>query len=199
VESWTDFNLVDPYYIDVEFRCRLRRKTFHKGYLGLFWASYINAPENKSIYFRGFYPERDEVCWLAMSTHYHGHCSTIIARDDEPSLPFEKPDFEGLLFLTFSPLRYTEPFFFGRFNDMTLIFMFEKEEGLRISHGSSGGGFYRYDDYDNPAWDFQYIIGSPQTDTEYSYRWRLAYKRYLGRDDVAEEYHKWRSGLAGSS
>ena len=35
------------------FRCRPTQHVFRRGYIGLFWASYINAPDDKSMYFRG--------------------------------------------------------------------------------------------------------------------------------------------------
>ena len=36
----------------MHFRFRPTQHVFTHGYIGLFWASYINAPEDKSIYFR---------------------------------------------------------------------------------------------------------------------------------------------------
>ena len=53
LQSWTRFKLVPPHYIDMTFRCRPTQHVFRHGYIGLFWASYINAPEDKSMYFRG--------------------------------------------------------------------------------------------------------------------------------------------------
>ena len=53
LESWTRFTLIAPHYIDMTFRCRATQHVFHHKYIGLFWASYINAPEDKSMYFRG--------------------------------------------------------------------------------------------------------------------------------------------------
>src|SRR5208337_536506 len=53
LESWTAFKLVAPHYLDMTFTCRPTQHVFAHGYIGLFWASYINAPEDKSLYFRG--------------------------------------------------------------------------------------------------------------------------------------------------
>src|SRR5207244_12730449 len=53
LESWTRFKLSAPHYLDMSFRCTPTQHAFAHGYIGLFWASYINAPEDRSIYFRG--------------------------------------------------------------------------------------------------------------------------------------------------
>lgn len=47
VESWTQFRLTAPHYLDMSFRCVPRKNVFTRGYLALFWASYINAPKDK--------------------------------------------------------------------------------------------------------------------------------------------------------
>ena len=53
VESWTRFRLVAPHYLDLSFRCVAHQPVFPRGYLALFWASYMNAPADKSMYFLG--------------------------------------------------------------------------------------------------------------------------------------------------
>ena len=45
LESWTRFKLVPPHSIDFSFRCKLHQHVFRHDYIGLFWVSYINAPE----------------------------------------------------------------------------------------------------------------------------------------------------------
>jgi hypothetical protein len=52
LESWTRFKLIAPHYIDLHYRCKPHQHVFTNGYIGLFWATYIDNPENKSIYFR---------------------------------------------------------------------------------------------------------------------------------------------------
>src|SRR5439155_26870416 len=53
LERGTRFTFVEPHYIDFHYRCIPRQHVFRNGYIGLFWASYIDAPEDKSIYFVG--------------------------------------------------------------------------------------------------------------------------------------------------
>src|SRR5437867_3348926 len=52
LESWTRFRFSAPHYVDMEYRCVAHQHVFKRGYIGLFWANYINAPDDKSIYFR---------------------------------------------------------------------------------------------------------------------------------------------------
>src|SRR5262249_55705875 len=47
LESWTRFALTPPHYVEMSFRCRPTQHAFAHGYIGLFWASYINAPDDK--------------------------------------------------------------------------------------------------------------------------------------------------------
>ena len=195
LESWTEFTIVEPYYIDFRFRCKPHRDTFRRGYLGLFWASYINGPENKAIYYRGQYPGRDDIKWLALATQHHGHDSTVVHVDDKPELSFMETERKDWLFMNFSPLRYVDPFFFGRFKDMALNYMFDRSKGIRITHSPSGGGTHRFPDYENPAWDFQYIVPDPQVNSIYSFRARFAYKKYIDREDVMNEYITWQDTL----
>ena len=71
LESWTRFKLVAPHYIDFSFRCKPHQHAFRNGYIGLFWASYIEAPENKSMYFR------DDKGWVQLCTQGHNDESTV--------------------------------------------------------------------------------------------------------------------------
>jgi len=77
LESWTRFKLVAPQYIDLTFRCKPHQHVFAHGYIGLFWASYIFEPENKSIYFR------DDKGWVQYNTQFHNDQSTVRHVDDK--------------------------------------------------------------------------------------------------------------------
>ena len=41
---------------------------------------------------------------------------------------------------------------------MTVIVMFDRTEGIRLTHSPSGGGFNTERQTTNPAWDFQFVI-----------------------------------------
>ena len=71
LESWTRFTLVAPHYVDMSFRFRPTQHAFRNRYVGLFWASYINGPDDKSMYFR------NARTWHQLCTQRHNDESTL--------------------------------------------------------------------------------------------------------------------------
>lgn len=185
LESWTRFAVVAPHYVDMSFRCRPTQHVFTHGYIGLFWASYMNAPEDKSMYFRS------RGIWQQLCTQQHNDESTVRHQDDRFELRFS-PGYTQCLYRNFSPLRFTEPFFYGQFRNMTAIFMFDRTEGIRFTHSPSGGGTNAELQANNPAWDFQYIVPKYEVKREYSFRARLAYRPRCSRAEVLREFETWR-------
>lgn len=190
VESWTRFTLEEPHYIDVEFRCVPRQIEFAGGWFGVFWASYMNGPANKSIYFLAEGSTLDAPRWLQFCTQQHNHASTVRPAGDALDLPM--PDSADTLFNSFSPLRYGEPFYYGLIGDHVLIYIFEPNPGLRFAHSPSGGGPTADGTDTNPAWDFQLIVPEPEAGREYVLRWRTVLKPFAGRDDVLDEVRAYR-------
>lgn len=192
-ESWTTFKVKPPYYIDFEFRCVPRGAVFTGDYIGLFWASYINAPVDKSIYFPHEAKADGSVIWQQFCTQWHNRDSTVLHRSDAFQPQFA-PE-ERALYVYTSQIRYALPLYYGRFGDMTLIYMFDRVEGIRLTHSPSGGGWAPAGDDTNPAWDFQFIIHPWEVGREYGFRLRAAYKRWSGRADILEEYGKFHASL----
>jgi len=190
VESRTIFELREPYYLDVTYRAIPRKGNLTGGYLGIFWASYINAPQDKSIYFLRAGSTLDKPQWVQFATQTHGHESTVLPAGNNPTEP-AVVDEPPSLFRNFSPLRYSEPFYYGRFDDMVLIYIFQPSPYLRFAHSPSGGGRTTLGDDTNPAWDFQIVIPDPHPDTEYELKMRAVYKPWAGRADVLREVRKW--------
>jgi hypothetical protein len=186
--SWTRFRLAAPHYIDFSFRCRPTRDVFRNGYIGLFWASYINAPEDKSMYFRG--GQR----WQQLCTQQHYRDSTVVPRDDNLDLTFT-PRLPNALYKSLSPLRFDEPFFYGLFRQHILIVMFEDSAGLRLTHSPSGGGTNTEMQTTNPAWDFQFIIPTYEPMREYGFRARAVYRERCPRAEVLREFQAWKASL----
>ncbi len=185
VESWTRFTVSAPHYIDMTYRCIPRKDGFAGGFMGVFWASYINAPADKSLYFLQAGSSLDAPRWVQYCTQVHGHASTVVHESDTFSAEFGEG--EGSLFEDLSPLRYAEPFYYGLFRDHVLIFIFERGPVVRFSHSPSGGGATPAGDDTNPAWDFQLIVPGVKTGQEYGLRMRLVYKLWAGRADVLAE------------
>jgi hypothetical protein len=188
LESWTRFHLVPPHYVDLSFRCRATQHVFAHGTIGLFWASYINAPEDRSIYFRGGGQ------WQQLCTQRHNDESTVRHRDDRIELRFAD-GYPDALYRHLSPLRFDEPFYYGLFRGHLYILMFDRTAGIRFTHSPSGGGLNREQQTTNPAWDFQFLVPCYEVDTEYRFRARVAYRPRCGRAEVLREYESWRRGL----
>ncbi len=185
LESWTTFALKPPHYLDMTFRCRPTQHVFTHGYIGLFWASYINAPADKSMYLR------HGNLWHQHNTPSHNHDSTVRHRDDKLELRFGAGHPEAL-FRHFSPLRFDEPLFYGLFRNHLLLIMFDRSAGIRLTHSPSGGGINKELETTNPAWDFQYLIPRYEVKHEYQFRLRTVYRPRCSRQEVLGEYDAWR-------
>ena len=192
VESWTRLSAAEPYYVDFEFRFVIHEDDFQSDFMGVFWASYINGPMDKSIYFIDAESTLDQPVWRQLCTQQHNRDSSVRSKDDHEKLMFERPN--STLFASVSPLRYAEPFFYGRFRNMVLIYVFEPDPRLRLTHSPSGGGANQQGDDTNPAWDFQFVVPRFQVGKEYRLTGRLVYKPWKGRGDVIAEVRKFRKG-----
>lgn len=184
LESWTRFTLTPPHYLDMHFRCKPRQHVFANGYIGLFWASYINAPDDKSIYFR------QAGLWQQLCTQRHNDESTVRHKDDKIDLKF-RPGYRDALFRNLSPFRFDEPLYYGLFRGMMAILMFDRVEGVRFTHSPSGGGVAAKEQTTNPAWDFQYLLPKYEVNEEYQLRVRLVYRERCSREEVSKEYQAW--------
>ena len=77
LESWTRFTVTEPHYIDMEFTCIPRAGTFDRGYIGLFWASYINTKMDKGYYFIGRKSVKDKKRWIEINSPAHNIESSV--------------------------------------------------------------------------------------------------------------------------
>ena len=189
VESWTTFTLTPPHYIDVNFRCIFHSEDFFQhGYAGIFWASYINAPADKKIYFYGREKSDSQMKWLSGWSPEHGVKGTHVSVDDDINF-YMAPNFKVTLASDFSDQLYEQPFYYGRFHNMVFAYMFDipKEGVIRFSQSPTGGGEL------NPAWDFQFLVPDFKTKTPYEFSARLVYKEFIDAEDMAAEFSHWSS------
>lgn len=188
VENWTTFEMVGPHYIDVEFRFVVHNpKFFDHGYVGLFWASYINFPEKIGISFKGKNKGSDEPGnWLYAVSKKHGENGTHVG-DTDSFDAYIAPNFNVDLNVEISDTIFTAPYYYGRFRNMVFSYLFaEPEEGnIRFTKSPSGAGIGK------PAWDFQYILPNFEAGKEYSLKWRVIYKKWKGEKDIEKEYRRW--------
>jgi hypothetical protein len=157
--------------------------------MGLFWASYINAPEDKSMYFRG--GDR----WQQLCTQQHNDESTVVHRDNKFQLKFS-PATGDALYKNLSPLKFDEPFFYGLFRKQLFLLMFDRSEGIRFTHSPSGGGYQKESQTTNPAWDFQFTIPAYDVLRDYGFRARAVYRERCSRQELVKEFTDWRKSLS---
>ena len=85
-----------------------------------------------------------------------------------------------------------QPFFYGHFDDLMWLVMFDRAEGIRLTHSPSGGGANADLLTTNPAWDFQFLVPQPEVLKEYCIRVRTVLRPRCSREDVRAEFAKWK-------
>jgi len=188
LESTTRFTLREPDAIDFEFRFKATQHVFRRDYIGLFWASYMNAPEDKSMYLRG------KNLWLQHCTPAHNSVSTVVHQDDKFEMTFAR-DHRDALYKSLSPLKYDLPLYYGLYRKCIVIVMFDRTSGLRLTHSPSGGGSNAASQSTNPAWDFQYVLPKYDVNIDYGFKARIIYRERCSREQVLKEYENWNKEL----
>lgn len=188
LESWTKFQLQPPHYIDMSFECRPHQHVFDHGYIGIFWASYMNAPQDKSLYFLG---GNSPGHWLQYCTQFHNDQSTVRNVKDEFELKFS-PGYREALFRNHSQLKFQDPFYYGNMGDLVWIVMFDSDQLVRFSHSPTGGGMNNDQRTTNPAWDFQFIIPQFEVPERYRLDVRAILRPQCSRKEIIAEYKRWK-------
>jgi hypothetical protein len=191
LESWTHFTFVEPHSIDFRYRCVAHASAFRRGYIGLFWASFIHAPLDKSLYFLGSPARGADSLWCQLCTLHHNDAQkTVRHLDDELDLTwsegYHNPSLRHL-----SPIRYDLPLCYGLFEEHVWLLMFDRTEGVRIAHGPYGGGLDVQRRTTNPSWNFQFLIPDYEVGQEYGFAARAIFRPYCSREEVLEEYRCW--------
>jgi len=178
LESCMRYELLPEGVIKLTFECLPRRDTFKNGYIGLFWASYIDRPDSLDIHFRGVSEgSGGQTVWQRGVTPAHGTLATHRAVDDNRVFAHD-PDFPLTLVCGLSNHRYSEPWYFGVCRNMAFLQMFRPEDRVRLTQSPSGGGS------GCPAWDFQWFITRPQIGDLYQLRMQAAYVPLDHPDDL---------------
>ncbi len=181
LESCTRFHLLKDGAIEMTFECVPRKPVFKQGYIGLFWASYIDKPESKAIHFVGrprtAGPET-EPAWIEAITPKHGVESTHVGAHDRRRIE-PAPDFPAhYMVFSHSKCRYTEPYYYGVSHGMALALVFRRGDLIRFTQSPSGGGA------GCPAWDFQYMIPDYEVDKPYGFVMRAVYVPLRDRETL---------------
>jgi len=178
LESCQRYRVLDEGAIELTVECAARRRSFKNGYVGLFWASYIDHPESTDVQFLGHGDGDDPAArWVRASSPQHGVESTHVGSQDVRDFAHDV-DFPMKLVFPRSPWRFTEPWYFGASHGMAFAQIFCSRDGVRFSQSPSGGGA------GNPAWDFQWFIADYKVDRVYQLVMRAAYVPLAPPDDV---------------
>ncbi|MBM82812.1 MAG: hypothetical protein CMJ78_19805 [Planctomycetaceae bacterium] len=189
LESCGRYEILRDGAIKYTFECIPRADLFHNKTIGLFWASYIHAPESRWIHFRGrrrgsIDPSR----WIMGVTPSHGVDST-----HPPSTWQHKLDIDPKFPLTLvnhpSKFEYTSPWYYGVSHGMAYVQMFRKRDQIWLAQSPTGGGVT------NPAWDFQWFIPDYKVGEAYGFKMRAAYLPYESRDQIIKATKLHRDAL----
>jgi hypothetical protein len=167
------------------------------GYREVSWCSYINCPEDPTLHFLSGGQ------WTSYLSPEHGVGSRIapsyIAEDQIEALP-PQDEKRQPFHVNWAPLRFDEPFYYGRLGNMVLIYVFDNPTDLRFFCSPSGGGGSLLPGKGCPAWDFLWIIPAARyaPDKDFTFRLRLIYKPYVSDDDVLQEVRKAQAEMAQS-
>src|SRR5690606_21166061 len=159
-------------------------------YIGIFFASYIQSPEEKGINFIGRTrsgPEKPGLNWIYHLPPSHGQEANHRPVGSNWDPPFD-PGFPLTLVSGFSEYEYIYPFYYGRSGEYAVIMMFqslERDSELRFAQSPDGGG------PDNPAWNFIYLKKKYEVNKPFGFKVGMVVKKFVGKEDVIREYEKW--------
>ncbi len=164
-------------------------------------ASYMNAPEDPGIYLINTDGE-----WFRHYDLEHGSAASVLPASMTEPPPITKVEnaryahgsnsfADSLSGLTFDPEK---ALYYGRFDDMVLIYMFEQGDWVIPYISPSGGGYNKELERSNPAWDFRYYMTGLTPGEEVILRHRAVYKPFVSNEDVLAEYDKWLAELAAA-
>jgi hypothetical protein len=189
LESCGRFHLLEDGVIEYTFECIPRAEVFTQGYMGLFWASYIEEPEDGAINFIATTSgARDTGKLLHSVSPQHGVNATHPPAVQLPDIRID-PEFPLKLVTGRSPYVYTKPWYYGVSHGMAFVQMFRPDDHIWFAQSPSGGGGR------NPAWDFQWFVPDVRVGRAYGFIMRAAYLPYRDHEQVARECRPHRKVL----
>jgi hypothetical protein len=195
--SLATFKVSTPYYFDYTLTFRDTRNHIPEGltFRSIGWANYINSPDDLRMHFIS------GGRWIRFIPQVHGGPGSSIAPSYIPDgelevwpTNFSDPSF---WWNRRSEHRFDEPFFYGRLQDMVVIWVFDTPRWLRFFGSPEGGGASLIPGKTSTAWDFEWIIPQKdyRVDQDYTFRVRLILKKYVDDNDVLREVRKTQDDL----
>ncbi|MFC1537700.1 hypothetical protein ACFL4P_02610 [Gemmatimonadota bacterium] len=185
------FRVSPPYYLDYEHTIRDTENRIPKdmNYRSVAWCNYTNSPEDQRIHFLS----NGE--WLRHTPEFHGGPGSTIAPSyvaDSLLEVWPETDDPGFWWYKRLDRRFDEPFYYGRFGESVVIWVYDTPRRLRFHLSPEGGGRSLIPGKTSTAWDFEYIIPEKeyQVGREYTFRVRMIYKKYVDDEDVLREVRK---------
>jgi hypothetical protein len=189
LESCGRYRLLPDGVIEYTFECIPRAETFQQGYIGLFWASYIDRPQDRAIH---FYGRRADVAsgeeLLRVESPMHGTNATHPLAGALAKLNLD-PNFPLTLVTGRSPLVHTQPWYYGVSHGMVFVQMFRSQDRIWFAQSPTGGGAT------NPAWDFQWFVPDYQVGRAYGFVMRAAYLPWEDHKQVENATRPHRQAL----
>lgn len=183
LESCGRYTFLEDGTIEYTFECIPRAETFKNGQIGLFWASYIAAPESININFVGRTRSRSGAGgWIRANSPAHGVDST----HPPEKLSFQpqfSPDFTLTLANHPSRYVYTEPWYYGVSHGLAYVQMFRARDQVWFAQ-SPWGGLSKTSV--NPAWDFQWFIGESKVGEAYGFVMRAALMPFESQEKLVD-------------
>ncbi len=203
VDSTMTYTLVEPHYIDVDFRCTPRDATLFaaRGYAVFFFADYMNAVPDVALHFRGVDAEDSAEHWItaaAPPVHADYNGGGTYRHRDAAALEYDADHNFKLNLWSYDNPRFTKPFYYGQtMHGMVFMLMFDRahsaEDEIRFSLFK-----FKLPKLARPAWDWQYVIHHVEANREYGFRARLVWKEFVSADDCLDEYERWQKNLVAA-
>jgi hypothetical protein len=189
LESCGRYQLLPDGTIEYTFECIPRGGGYRHGYIGLFWASYIQQPADKAIHFRGRLSQTaDSAKWIKAVTPTHGVDSTHPPADYPHDIKVDD-DFPLTLVGHRSKYVHSDAWYYGVSHSMALVMMFRPRDGIWMAQSPSGGGS------GNPAWDFQWFIPDYRIGEAYGFKMRAACLPFESQQQISEATRAHREAL----